>query len=46
MKIITKLDKELEDAIKNVQAISKYDTEQFRLKKLGLPYDEIIDIIY
>lgn len=39
-------DKELEDAIANVKAISEYDKEQFRLKKLGLPYDKIIDHVY
>ena len=40
------MEKSLEDAIANVKAISDYDKEQFRLKKLGLPYDEIIDHVY
>ena len=40
------LSKSQRKAIEEVRKLGEYDDDQFRRKKLGLPYDKIIDIVY
>lgn len=40
------LSKSQKKAVEEIRKLGEYDDEQFRRKRLGLPYDKMIDIIY